>query len=248
MLSCDSQIDKHGRTTYPFKCACGNVVYLCLSAVMTGHDTSCGCGLGKQFSIAKRQSHGLSHHPLYKTWNNITQRCGKHKNYLNIAVCEEWRSNFKSFYDWSVNNGWKEGLTIDRIDYNGDYEPANCRWITQSEQTRNTSRNHTVTINGITKCVTDWCDLYGISLGTFYDRIKAGMSEHEALFTPSRQGYKSMRKSLITYNGETKTVNEWAKTIGIHPQTIVSRILNWKDATPDELLSPRFKKYHKANV
>lgn len=195
-----------GKTMFPFKCDCGNIKLLHLCHVVTGHDISCGCELGKQHLSTQRIKHGLSGHPLYKTWNNITQRAGKHRNYLNIKVCNEWKLNFVNFYNWAINNGYKKGLTIDRIDFKGDYAPENCRWITQKEQMKNQSRNHYVTINGETKVFYDWCSEFGISPGTVYKRLAQGFSYIEALTTPvnkkfsnkGRLGQRTSRKLSTT--------------------------------------------------
>lgn len=196
MLSDVPHKDKRNSTVYEFKCDCGRKKLLHLNHVVNGHDISCGCNLGKEYQHRKHVKHGLRSHPLYKTWNNITQRAGKHKNYLNIKVCNEWRSDFVKFYEWAIANGYKRGLTIDRIDWTGDYEPCNCRWISQREQTRNTSRNHFVTIDGETKCLLDWLVQYGSNMGTFHKRVKRGMTEQDAIMRPidNRFSNKSKRK------------------------------------------------------
>ena len=85
-------------------------------------------------------THGLSRHPLYKTWNNITQRAKKHKCYKHVEVCDDWLT-FVNFYNWSIKNNWEKGLTIDRINSLGNYEPENCRWVTMKVQLRNQNRN-----------------------------------------------------------------------------------------------------------
>ena len=91
-----------------------------------------------------KNSHGLSGHPLYKLWGHIKERCynknnTNYKNYggRGIIVCDEWKDNFKLFYDWAINNNYNYNLTIDRIDGNGNYEPDNCRFVTTSIQNRN---------------------------------------------------------------------------------------------------------------
>jgi hypothetical protein len=98
-----------------------------------------------------------------------------------IKVCDEWRTNSVSFIRWSLDNGYTETKSIDRIDSNGDYEPSNCRWVSWSVQCRNTRQNHFVTINGSTKCLSDWAKDAGISVQTAIKRIKRGWSPEEAV-------------------------------------------------------------------
>ena len=89
--------------------------------------------------------HGLSNHKIYRAWTNIVYRCTNKKDKYfkdygerGITVCNEWKNDFMSFYNWSIENGYKDSLTIDRIDNNGNYEPSNCRWTTMTVQGRNT--------------------------------------------------------------------------------------------------------------
>jgi len=86
------------------------------------------------------EQHGLSKHKLHIVWNDIKTRCynTKTKHYKdyggrNITMCDEWLNSFLSFYDFCINNGWKEGLEIDRINNDGNYEPNNCQFITHIE-------------------------------------------------------------------------------------------------------------------
>lgn len=134
------------------------------------------------------RSHGMSQTKPYKVWLGMKTRCTNpnHKNYLQyggrgISVCKEWSESFETFYEWLINNGYKDGLTVDRIDVNGNYDPGNCRLITQAEQTRNKRNNRYITINGITKPLIDWCKYYGISRNTVYDRLYRGLSVIQAL-------------------------------------------------------------------
>ena len=127
--------------------------------------------------------HGLSKHPLYKTWNNVTQRVGKHKSYKNIEVCNDWLT-FINFYNWSVKNGWEKGLTIDRINNYGDYQPENCRWVTMKVQSRNQSRNRYFEYNNEKILLQDLCDKYNINRNTFNKRIRLGWSVEKIIETP----------------------------------------------------------------
>ena len=101
-----------------------------------------------------------------------------------MSICEEWLSDFTAFKEWAENNGYDDHLTLDRIDNNGNYEPANCRWVTQREQTLNTSRNHLVTIDGITKPLDDWSRFYGMNPKTVRDRLVRGWDYERAIKTP----------------------------------------------------------------
>ncbi len=98
-----------------------------------------------------------------------------YKNYggRGIAVCSEWRNDFMSFYNWAVANGYKEFLTLDRIDNNGNYEPSNCRGIDMKQQARNRRSNCNYTIDGETHCLAEWCEIYNMS----YDKVKQRLNK-----------------------------------------------------------------------
>lgn len=106
-----------------------------------GYVTSCGCWLREM--PAARKTHGLSHTRLYRIWQGMRDRTGnpdasRYAYYggRGIAVCSEWQ-DFSTFSDWALSHGYAGNLSIDRIDNDGNYEPANCRWATQSQQVRN---------------------------------------------------------------------------------------------------------------
>jgi hypothetical protein len=127
--------------------------------------------------------HGLSKHPLYKTWNNVTQRVKTNKFYIHVDICEEWLT-FINFYDWSIKNGWAKNLTIDRIDSKGNYEPNNCRWVSMEVQNRNTKRNRYYEYNNEILVIQDICEKYNINRNTFNKRFGLGWSIEKIIETP----------------------------------------------------------------
>ena len=144
--------------------------------------------------------HGMSHTRLYQIWNSMKQRCQNPKtiNYRDyggkgISVCEEWNNDFKRFCAWSMANGYREHLTIDRIDNKKNYEPKNCRWATNKEQQNNTSYTRLFTYNGETLSIMQWAEKTGIHPNMLYKRLYRGWS---------------IEKSLTT-----KSLRKWGKTI-----------------------------------
>lgn len=134
---------------------------------------------------------------LYGIYNNMKTRCynarsRSYKNYggRGVTICAEWRDDFKAFYDWAIANGYRDDLSIDRIDVNGNYEPNNCRWVTSYVQSNNTRRNNLVTLNGETHTLKEWSDHFGISEKTVRDRLKRGWSVEESFTTPPDTKYR----------------------------------------------------------
>jgi hypothetical protein len=103
-----------------------------------------------------------------------------------ITVCDEWRNSFTSFRDWALSNGYAEGLSLDRIDYNGNYEPSNCRWVTIKEQENNRCNNNRIEYNGEIRTISEWSEILGISQYALRHRIQRGWSIERALTTKER--------------------------------------------------------------
>ena len=125
---------------------------------------------------------------LYSIWHNMKSRCynpntEKFKYYggKGISVCEEWKNNFKAFYDWAVANGYRDDLTIDRINGSKGYSPDNCKWSDMTQQNNNTSKNHYVSHNGETKTSSEWAKQYGIHRCVFNNRIQRGWTFEKAI-------------------------------------------------------------------
>ena len=133
-------------------------------------------------ALLRRISPSISHKPLYAVWMQMKARCSNHnhKSYKDyggrgIRVCEEWM-DFDSFEAWSMNNGYGEGLSIDRIDNNGNYEPNNCRWTNRLVQQNNTRKNRAVTIDGETHNIREWARIAGINSSVISCRLKKGIT------------------------------------------------------------------------
>src|SRR5690606_32173246 len=152
------------------KCDCGNIKNVRSYQLHKGITKSCGCLRGIKLSKS-RTTHGLtSSSPFYCTWAKMKARCFSEKNRSykhyggrGITMCDEWRDDFMTFHNWCISSGYKKGLSIDRIDNNGNYEPDNCRWSTQKEQQRNRRSNRLVTYKGESKPISEWCDILGIN-------------------------------------------------------------------------------------
>lgn len=171
--------DRFGRTQWKCQCDCGRDAVVALFRMKSGHTKSCGCY--KPGNV----THGKSRTPTYNSWLAMKQRCDYkgHAEYhryggRGITVCDRW----KSFENFIADMGERPaGMSIDRIDVDGNYEPGNCRWATTGEQMRNRRSTINVTRDGVTKCISDWCKDLGLDVDRVYGRIRRGISPQEAL-------------------------------------------------------------------
>lgn len=134
-------------------------------------------------------THGLGKPNTYSHWVNMKTRCfnsrnPKYKDYggRGITICKEWLE-FKNFHEWALSHGYKEGLTLDRIDVNGNYEPSNCRWITAAEQAKNKRTCRLITYNGITDTIKGWTERLGFKKNTLRVRLVNLKWDVEKAFT-----------------------------------------------------------------
>ena len=129
---------------------------------------------------------------LYSTFSSMKSRC-KFKsspNYIyygakGVKVCDEWSHDFYAFKKWSIENGYKKGLSLDRIDFNGNYSPENCRWVTRNEQAHNKSSNVVIEYMGKTMDVTQWCEHLGLNRATIFTRLARGWTIERTFSTPT---------------------------------------------------------------
>ena len=163
-------------------CGCGNTVAVPLGKLKSGHTRSCGC-LAHDLRVRQLERHGITTGGKPRTftiWNGMKARClnprsVSYPNYggRGIAICPEWME-FRAFHGWAMSNGYADDLQLDRIDNDGDYCPGNCRWVTRSQNQRNTRRTPLITLNGKTQTATEWISELGISKSTFYAALKKG--------------------------------------------------------------------------
>ena len=158
------------------KCDCGKETIVFSANLLKKHTMSCGC---LKFKKGKNLKHGYSKTKLGYIYSSIKDRCfrEKCKEYKfyggrGITMCDNWKNNPLTFFNWAISNGYKEGLTIDRIDVNGNYEPSNCRWITRTEQSKNKRTNVFITYKNETHILSEWSKIAGIDYRTIKGRIK----------------------------------------------------------------------------
>ena len=182
-------VDKDRSVIWKCQCECGNFINI----TRNSRKENCGCvkSIREQLNISCNDR-------LYRIWQSMKGRCkypsvNDYDKYggRGITVCEEWinRDNgFENFCLWAVKNGYKDDLTIDRIDVDGNYEPNNCRWATTKEQGRNKSNNRFLDYKGEVKCLAEWAEIYGISSDTLSARLDKYMWDlDKALNTPVRK-------------------------------------------------------------
>lgn len=177
--------NKHNQITWLCKCDCGNLIIVSGNSLTRSNTRSCGC-LYQDYLHNPRpntQKHGKSNSRLYHIWRDMKLRCynAKQVGYNNygvrgIVVCAEWLNNFKVFYDWAINNGYKDNLQIDRINTNGNYEPSNCRWVTPLDNSNNKRNNRFITYKGETKTIAEWSKSTNIPYHLIWNRLRRGWS------------------------------------------------------------------------
>lgn len=189
----DDYVYPSGRRRPAWRCICerGGETVALASNLKRGTTTSCGCFQKENMSKLKKTHGGYANNePLYMVWLDIRKRClsPKSRKYADyggrgIAICEQWADSYVAFREWSLNNGYHKGLSIDRIDVNGSYSPENCRWTNSLTQQNNRRCNINVTYQNQTHTLKEWSRIRGINYQTLYTRHKLGWD------TPRLLGY-----------------------------------------------------------
>lgn len=172
------------------RCDCGNEIVRTGNAILQGHTKSCGCAKKCRHDV-KKKKHGGSYDALYDVWVQMRRRCHNPKSSAysyyggrGISVCEEWRdegTGYISFRAWALQNGYTKGLTIERVDVNGNYCPENCKWIPKARQSDNTRRTIWIEYNGEKHNLKQWSRILGMSDETIRYRYHRGLPVEEVL-------------------------------------------------------------------
>lgn len=183
------------------KCDCGRVKEFTMDSVIHYRTQSCGC-LRYELLLARNDKikypKELKESRLLRIWYSMKERCytkssSGYKKYgaKGVIMCDEWKNDFMSFYNWSITNGYADNLTIDRIDYTGNYEPSNCRWADAKTQANNKSNVRKYEYNGELHTMTEWSKIMNINYGALWERLNVlGWSIDRALITPVRDDGK----------------------------------------------------------
>lgn len=169
------------------KCDCGNIIEVRGTQIANKTIQSCGC-IAIEKHTKRLTKHGMFGTRIYTIWNGIKRRCFDitDKGYerygsRGITMCDEWKNDFISFYKWAMAHGYREDLTLDRINNDGNYEPNNCRWATRKEQARNTRKNKLLNYKGETHCASYWAEKLNLNYYTLLTHLRKGMSVKNAL-------------------------------------------------------------------
>lgn len=194
--------DNGGHDLWLCLCECGNRKIIAGYNLTSGAIKSCGC-LRKEVAGQLNKTHGGSGSRLYSIWCNMKTRTGNPRGTAydayggrGITVCSEWRNRFDAFQHWALENGYRDDLSIDRINNDGGYSPENCRWATKVTQFNNRRSNRRITFNGENRTVAQWARFCSIDRHTLNTRLNSGWPVERALSIPTYGGKDSGESSV----------------------------------------------------
>lgn len=209
------------------ECECGTVRAVPANTLASGVSKSCGCLC---IELGLRKKHGKSGESIYAIWLGILSRCRNKNNiYYNyyggrgITVCDRWLK-FENFLKDMGDR--PNGMSIDRIDVNGNYEKSNCRWATWKEQANNKRTNTFLTFNNKTQTLAMWANETGINAETIAYRLKNKWTIDSALTTAVRGSVDSPLSTHVTYQGEIFSLTELAEKYGLNRGTLSNRLVS----------------------
>lgn len=223
------------------QCDCGNEKWVASSHLTSGRTRSCGC-LMRETTSKRFRTHGHTSRlqpfsRTYSTWKAMLTRVRPtYKNHggRGITVCPEWRDFSNFLRDMGEV---PPGMSIERVDNDGPYNPENCRWATATEQANNTRRNHYVEAFGKTQTVAQWAREKGLDHSVLKHRLNhLGWPVEQALTTPSG-AYKCNSHNLTAF-GKTQTIAAWSRETGLRRDTLLRRVSVYKWPIEKALTTP----------
>lgn len=204
------------RSQWKCYCDCGNISIVKDFNLKSGSIKSCGC-LQKELLIKRSIKHNLSYSRIYEEYRSIIKRCYNPNNKYyhsyggrGITICNEWLdkdNGFMNFYNWSMSHGYRNDLTIDRINVNGNYEPSNCRWIPKEYQAHNRRNNIKINFNGEKYDISQLANILGISYPLLRYRLKKNNWDLSSLFTYITDQYGNTRPYILDIHNNPIPIN-----------------------------------------
>lgn len=201
-------------------CDCGKYTITGKHALVFGTTKSCGC-----WTKDRLTTHGMSKTREYGSWHCMKQRCCsvdfKYYSYYGgrgIAFCHRWLS-FENFLE--DMGPCPTGHSLERIDNEDNYYPANCTWASKKRQQHNMRSNRNITYNGVTKCFAEWARDLGLNHSTLWYRLNKGLSIGEAA---SYSRHKKSNAPTYEHNGLVKTIAEWSVISGVSVSALHGRL------------------------
>ena len=237
-VSVIGRTSERGRARWACRCDCGVSFETAGTSLRAGTVTTCGC---KRRRPTKHGGATGGRSPEYGVWKGMRQRCNDpnytawdHYGGRGISICARW----KDFAAFREDMGPRPPrASIERIDNDGNYEPGNCRWASQSEQARNQRTNVRVTSGSVSLVATDVAHAIGMSVDGVIGRVRAGWTGEEILTTPPDEKKRGPKLKLVTIAGETMSMRAWAKRMGRTYWTVQRRVsLGWDPA--DAITTP----------
>jgi len=234
-----------GARFWKCRCVCGNESEVETNKLTSSSTRSCGCLVADR-AREVNSTHGMSKSREYNAWRSAKERCRRKDNSQfpnyggrGIKMCDEWENSFESFLRDMGN--CPKGMSLDRIDVDGDYMPGNCRWATMKQQGNNKRNNVRIAIDGEEKTMSEWCEERDLCVGTVHSRIKDyGFSPEEAITKPIGYYHK-----IYTYEGRSGTLADWARWLGVNYGTLRSRAI--RGASLEKILSSTIGNNHGRN-
>ena len=177
-LTAVRKVNTAGRARWLCQCSCGNTTTVDLCALQSGATQSCGCLQKERASLVGLRNtkfSGSDEQRIADVYEGMKKRCynphnHNYKNYgaRGITICEEWLKDKLAFVKWALENGYHQGLSIDRIDNDGPYAPSNCRWASLGQQHNNRRDNRLVTVAGETHSIAEWSRILNLDQSALY--------------------------------------------------------------------------------